>query len=241
MSKPEPEPCTLLPWDTDFWGVRVGRVEGSELTAERAAAVDAWAAENDVACLYFLAGEEPATAHAAEEAGFRFMDVRVELTRASAERAADPRIRAFEADDLDELRAIARSSHRITRFYADPRFPRERCDDLYDTWITQSSQGWADAVLVARNDGRPAGYVSCHADEAQGRGSIGLVGVAEHARGSGLGAALVDAAVDWCARRGLGKVAVVTQGRSARALRLYERCGFAAGALGLWFHKWYAP
>jgi dTDP-4-amino-4,6-dideoxy-D-galactose acyltransferase len=193
-----------------------------------------------VACLYFLAGEEPATAHAAEDAGFRFMDVRVELTRPSAARLPDDRIRAFVPGDLDELRAIARTSHRITRFYADPRFPRERCDDLYDTWITRSAEGWADVVLVAQDVGRPAGYTSCHVDSERGRGSIGLVGVAEHARGAGLGGALVDAAVDWCARRGLGEVAVVTQGRSARALRLYERCGFAAGALGLWFHKWYS-
>lgn len=234
------EPCTLLSWDTEFWGVRIGRVEGGELTAETAAEVDSWAAVNEVECLYFLAGEEPSTAHAAEEAGFRFMDVRVELTRPSAARLPDDRIRAFDPGDLGELRAIARTSHRITRFYADPRFPRERCDDLYETWITQSAEGWADVVLVAQQDGRPAGYTSCHVDDARGRGSIGLVGVAEHARGSGLGGALVDAAVDWCARRGLGEVAVVTQGRSARALRLYERCGFAAGALGLWFHKWYA-
>jgi dTDP-4-amino-4,6-dideoxy-D-galactose acyltransferase len=234
------EPCTLLPWDSEFWGVRIGRVEGGELTAESAAEVDAWAAAKDVACLYFLAGEEPSTAHAAEEAGFRFMDVRVELTQSSAAREPDPRIRPFEPGDLDELRSIARTSHRITRFYADPRFLRERCDDLYETWIARSAEGWADVVLVAQHDGRAAGYTSCHADEAAGRGSIGLVGVAEHARGSGLGTALVDAAVDWCARRDLDEVAVVTQGRSARALRLYERCGFAAGALGLWFHKWYA-
>jgi dTDP-4-amino-4,6-dideoxy-D-galactose acyltransferase len=235
------EPCTILPWDTEFWGVRIGRVEGGDLTGERAAEVDAWATANEVACLYFRAGEEPSTAHAAENAGFRFMDVRVELTRPSATRAPDGRIRPVEPGDLDELREIARTSHRITRFYADPRFPRNRCDELYETWITQSAEGWADVVLVAQHDGVAAGYTSCHVDEAQGRGSIGLVGVAEHARGSGLGAALVDAGIDWCARRGLDEVAVVTQGRSARALRLYERCGFAAGALGLWFHKWYRP
>lgn len=233
------EPCTILPWDTEFWGVRIGRIEGNELTVETAAEVDGWAAANEIACLYFLAGEEPSTAHAAEEAGFRFMDVRVELTRPSETRRPDERIRPFEPEDLDGLRAIARTSHRITRFYADPRFPRARCDELYETWITQSAEGWADAVLVAQGGGRAAGYTSVHVDEGRRRGSIGLVGVAEHARGSGLGRALVDAAVDWCARRGLDEVAVVTQGRSARALRLYERCGFSAGALGLWFHKWY--
>jgi GNAT superfamily N-acetyltransferase len=207
------------------------------MTPEGAAGLEAWASANDVACLYFLAGEDPATAHAAEDAGFRLMDVRVGLARASAPAAADDRVRAFEPDDLPTLRAIARASHGVTRFYADPRFPRERCDDLYEAWITRSVEGWAEAVLVAEHDGRPAGYLSVHADDAGA--SIGLFAVGEAARGNGLGAALVERSIAWTAERGLPRIAVVTQGRSAAAFRSYERAGFAVESLGFWFHRWY--
>jgi dTDP-4-amino-4,6-dideoxy-D-galactose acyltransferase len=235
------EPCELLPWDTEFWGARIGRVAGGGMTAARAEEVDAWARENGVRCLYFLAdGEDTGAAHAAENAGYRLMDVRTELARAASPEPAEG-VRPFRPSDLEALRAIARESHRQTRFYADPGFPDERCDDLYDVWITRSTEGWADAVLVAESAGRPAGYVSCHADEDEGNGSIGLIAVAEWARGAGLGATLVRAAVDWCADRALGEIRVVTQGRSVPALRLYERCGFTAASVGLWFHKWYAP
>ena len=230
--------AALLPWDTEFWGVRIGRVEGDTMTAARAAELDEWAAANEVACLYFLAGEDPATAHAAEDAGYRLMDVRVGLARPSAPAEGDPRVRPFEPGDLDALRAIARTSHGATRFYADPRFPRERCDDLYDVWITRSTEGWAEIVLVAEDAGRPAGYLSVHAGD---RASIGLFAVAEEARGSGLGGALVEAAVGWAAERGHREIDVVTQGRSAAALRVYERRGFAVESLGFWFHKWLAP
>jgi GNAT superfamily N-acetyltransferase len=219
--------------------VRIGRVEGDAMTADRAATVAGWAAANGVACVYFLSGEDAAAAHAAEEAGFRLMDVRVGLARATEAAPADARIRPFEPADLPALREIARTSHRVTRFYADPRFPRERCDDLYDTWIVRSTEGWADAVLVADHAGEAAGYISCHADEAAARGSIGLFAVAESARGSGLGASLVRAAVGWCAARGLPQIGVVTQGRSAAAFRVYERSGFAVESLGFWFHRWY--
>lgn len=228
--------AALLPWDTEFWGVRIARAEGDTMTAERAAGLEEWAAANEVACLYFLAGEDPATAHAAEDAGYRLMDVRVGLARRAAAAAADPRVRPFDPNDLDALRAIARASHGATRFYADPRFPRERCDDLYDVWITRSAEGWADAVLVAEDSGRPAGYLSLHAGET--RASIGLFAVAEEARGGGLGGALVEAAVGWAAERGLGEIDVVTQGRSAAALRVYERQGFTVESLGFWFHRW---
>ena len=70
----ETAPCALLPWDTEFWGVPIGRVEGEELDAERLRAVDAWADANGIACLYFLAGPDAATGHVAEAGGFRLMD-----------------------------------------------------------------------------------------------------------------------------------------------------------------------
>ncbi|MGH3102481.1 MAG: GNAT family N-acetyltransferase [Gaiellaceae bacterium] len=231
----EVEPGELLSWDTDFWGVRIGRVVGGTLPA----GVDAWAAANAVDCLYFLAGEEPVAAHDAERAGFRLMDVRVELARPAEAGGEHAAVRPFNPADVETLQQIARTSHRLTRFYADPRFPPERCDDLYDVWIARSCEGWADAVLVADDGGAPVGYVSCHADDAAGRGSIGLIAVDAAARGRGLGAALVRAAVGWCGERGLRDVSVVTQGRSVPALRLYERCGFGVAELGLWFHKWY--
>jgi dTDP-4-amino-4,6-dideoxy-D-galactose acyltransferase len=234
------DPCTVLDWDNEFWGVRIARVEGDTLTTESAAHVDAWAERHGIDCLYFLARSDDApTAHAAEQAGFRLMDVRIELERSSGGDSAADAVRASRPDDVAALRAIARVSHRGTRFYADPRFPRARCDDLYDIWIERSCAGWADVVLVAEHQARPAGYVSCHLDTASASGSIGLIAVAETARELGLGRMLVDGAVAWCAGRGARTVTVATQGRSVGALRLYERCGFRIESLRLWFHKWH--
>ena len=127
----------------------------------------------------------------------------------------------------------------MTRFYADPGFPDERCDDLYDTWIARSLEGWADGVLVAEVDGRPAGYVSCHLDGAARAGSIGLIAVDADARRGGMGVALSRAAVAWCRERGAEEMSVVTQGRNAAALRTFQRAGFLVDSIGLWFHKWY--
>jgi dTDP-4-amino-4,6-dideoxy-D-galactose acyltransferase len=206
------------------------------MTPERAAEVDEWAREHDVTCLYFLAdSRDAATAHAAEAAGFRLMDVRVELRRPAAAEALEG-VRDARPEDRDVLRAIARGSHGITRFYADPNFPDERCDDFYDTWISRSLEGWADGVLVAEHVGRPAGYVSCHLGPP---GSIGLIAVDESARGGGLGVVLARAAVGWSAARGVETMSVVTQGRNAQALRTFERAAFRVHSLELWFHKWY--
>ena len=222
-------PAELLEWDTDFWGVRIARVTGSP----RAAA--SWARANGVACLYYLApADDPARSHEAEAAGYRLMDVRVELARTPAPSSSTAR--PHHAQDVDVLAAIARASHRTTRFYADSRFPKGRCDDLYETWIRKSCAGWADAVLVVGPQGSPAGYVSCHADDRTG--SMGLMAVSEAARGEGIGAELVRAAVDWCAGNGLEEVTVATQARNVAAQRTFESCGFRTASVGLWFHRW---
>jgi dTDP-4-amino-4,6-dideoxy-D-galactose acyltransferase len=232
-------PCTLLPWDTDFWGVRIARVEGSRLTPPLLERVDEWSQENEVSCLYFLADATDApTALTAEDGDFRLMDVRVELRRRAGPEQVN-RVREAREDDTEPLRAIARASHGITRFYADPRFSNARCDDFYDTWITRSLGGWARQVLVAERDDRAVGYVSCHLDDAESLGSIGLIAVDERARGGGIGVSLARAAVDWCAAAGAETVSVVTQGRNVNALRTFERAGFVVHELGLWFHKWY--
>jgi dTDP-4-amino-4,6-dideoxy-D-galactose acyltransferase len=197
----------------------------------------AWARANGVTVLYYLASaRDPEAAHAAEAAGYRLMDVRVELMRLATEEPSVARV--HEAADVGVLRAIAGASHGATRFYADPRFPDERCDSFYETWLVRSCEGWADAVLVAEAEGEAAGFVTCHADRSAARGSIGLIAVHESARGRGIGAELVRGAVDWCARRGLREVAVVTQGRNVAAQRTFESCGFRVESVGLWFHKW---
>jgi dTDP-4-amino-4,6-dideoxy-D-galactose acyltransferase len=152
-------------------------------------------------------------------------------------------VRPATSADVPALRRIARESHRDSRFYFDPRFPRPLCDLLYERWIQASCEGYADAVLVTGTEGSPMGYVTCHLDHASAgpAGRIGLLGVDAAARGGGLGGQLVRGAMNWFASRGAAAVSVVTQGRNIGAQRLYQRCGFVTRDLHLYFHKWYTP
>lgn len=217
--------------------MRIGRVLGDRLDPDR---VDAWARDNRIACLYLLSRDEPGAAAVAEGAGFRLMDVHVELARTAAGGNA-PSLRKARPGDEPVLRSFAREHHRITRFYADPHFPDDRCDDLYETWIVRSLQGWAEAVLVAELDGRVVGYMTVHADTGALRGSLGLASVARDTRGQGIGKELVHGALGWCTDHGLVEVSVATQARNVPALRTFEACGFRIRSVGLWFHKWYEP
>jgi dTDP-4-amino-4,6-dideoxy-D-galactose acyltransferase len=235
------ERCRILEWDSNFFGFRIGRLFGSHLSPDDAGQAVQWCREQGVKCLYFLAGaEDSATSLAAENAGFRLVDIRCTYTYNLSTRrplAATPAIRPFEPSDLPHLQQIASSSHGSSRFYYDRRFDRKRSSDLYAAWIERSCRGWADAVYVAGFTGLPAGYVTCHLD-AHKAGSIGLIAVDPQFQGRGLGQQLTCAAISHLSRRGARRVDVVTQGRNIRSQQMYQRCGFVISTVEIWYHLW---
>ena len=86
------DPCTILEWDSAFWGVRVAKVQGDSLTEERVCDIATWCNGNDIRCLYFLARpDDPTTTRVAEESHFRFVDLRMTLEhRCSGMRTMGP-------------------------------------------------------------------------------------------------------------------------------------------------------
>ncbi len=231
--------CQLLNWDTEFFGMRVARLNRAQPTAaEMRSALD-WCAAENISCLYLLTGSnDPETTRLAEECGFHFADIRVTLERSGGDAPSDipSGIRIATEEDVAALKSIAGVSHTDSRFYYDTGFPRERCDELYRVWIEKSCRGYAQRVFVAEHQGAPVGYITCHNDEG---GRIGLLGVAENARGLGLGGRLISAALHYFAESKLQRVTVVTQGRNAAAQRLYTRHGFLPLSTELWYHRWF--
>lgn len=235
--------CRLLDWDSAFFGRRIASAGEQSLGREEMESALEWCRARSIDCLYLLvSAEDVATLRLAAAHAFQLVDIRVtyemKLGRVDANAGRAQAIRLAHESDIPELRTIAALSHTDSRFYADGRFDRARCDELYATWIEKSCRGWADAVFVAEHEGSPAGYLSCHA-RASGRGEIGLVGIAPRAQGRGLGRELVGFALHWFAERGLEHVSVVTQGRNVAAQRLYQSAGFRTAVVQLWHHRWF--
>lgn len=232
------EEGTILAWDSEFFGLRIARIEADALRI-RLARVDEWCRRERVDCAYLMLDvDDQAGCDAAHAGGFRLVDVRVTLESGRVDDAVvEPGlIRTAVESDIAALKAIARVSHRATRFYADGRFPLDRCDALYELWIEKSCAGWADVVFVADAGAGPIGYLTCHRRDREGQ--IGLVGVDSASRGHGSGRALLAAAHRWFAAVGCDRVSVATQARNAPGLRLYQSAGMTVRQLQLWFHRW---
>ena len=226
-----------LPWDSEHFGLKIGRVtQSSADTPERAVQ---WATARGLDCLYLLADSGDAeTLRSAAAAGFRMVDIRVTLSAGIPATGDQAGIRAAVTDDFPLLARLAARSHRDSRFYADGRFPRDRCDALFAAWIERSctDPGFAGAVFVAGTAGEPVGYITCSIK--QGVGDIGLIAVEESHTGRGLGGALLAQAHAWFRLQGVERARVVTQGSNVKALRLYQRAGFRVESVQVWFHWW---
>lgn len=232
----------LLPWDSSFFGLRIGRLTVARLAPRSLSEALEWCRSHDIDCLYFLAdSNHRETVQLAESSSFRLVDIRLTLRLSSfpaeTNASADYGVRLFAEADLDSLKAIARQSHSDSRFYFDGGFPKERCEALFETWIERSCRGWAQAVFVAELDGKAAGYCTCHIDG--GVGSIGLAALAAHAQGRSLGRHLIAATISYARQQGISELKVVTQGRNVRAQQLYQKCGFVTDSVMLWYHKWF--
>jgi ribosomal protein S18 acetylase RimI-like enzyme len=236
----EAAPCSYLAWDSEFFGCRIARIHAEALGPRELERIRSWAGREAIDCLYCLVGASDAgSIRAAEDGGFRLVDVRVTRARCldGARFELPEEIGPSRPEDVSALRAIARSSHRDTRFFRDPGFPDERCQALYETWIAKSCAADADAVLVARREGRPVGYLACERD-ARGAGRVSLIAVSEEARGCGFGEGLVRASLGWFSRRGCAQVWVASHAGNVAAARLYERLGFLTTAVQHSYHFW---
>jgi dTDP-4-amino-4,6-dideoxy-D-galactose acyltransferase len=233
-------PAVILGWDSGFWGMRIGRTTPAAVSGEQDQ-LSQWARDHEIDCLYLRCPADDAHAvEAARRFGFRRIESRVEYecTIQRAHSFADDRIRPVLPSDIAAVTNIARTAHRDSRFYADPHFADHRCDDLFATWIVNSCvQELAEWVLVAAVDGHVRGYVAGVRD-SDGAGRIGLIAVAENARGHGIGRSLVAAAAVNFARDGVTVLRVATQARNQSANRLYRRAGFAQMQVSHDLHWW---
>lgn len=210
-----------LEWDSEFWGHPVWRADYPHVGA--------------VGCTYLLVpvGNTPMIADAVAN-GYRIVDVRVTLNRVPTYSGFN----GYEAceSDYGDLCELTRAAIRGTRFFADPNFSNARCIDLYEQCFMRDWHDETGAVLVARDGTKPVGYVTLRPSSATV--SIGLLAVERTHREQGIGAILVNSAVDWAATRHFRSIEVATQGSNIPAQRVYQDQGFKTVKNEIWMHRW---
>jgi len=233
----------VLAWDSDFWGFPIGKLEHSILRKNLADNAFDWCQTNRIRCLYFAAdGSDAETLQCAYQAGFQFVDVRVEMEtyahKGDAMEHPELSVRPVAETDLEAIKAIARSAHCDTRFFKDLNFERVKCAKLYEKWIERDFEVGQLLGFFPHQRANAGGYVT-FTRECPEIARIGLIAVAESLRGCGGGRMLLSAAMSAAAELGAKKIRVATQGTNVAALKLYEKAGFRVSDVKIWFHRWF--
>ncbi|MGD9903859.1 MAG: N-acetyltransferase family protein [Vicinamibacterales bacterium] len=247
-----------LPWDSQFFGVPMGRLDvmlaSPEATAEhleaalaatmaaaRAAGVRHLAARVDVADLR--------TMGVLEGAGFRTMDALVTyIMRPGKDPHPEVRpvgtIRDATPEDTAAIVAITAEAYRgyRGRFHLDPHLSSERADALYLEWARGCAERrLADTVIVAEDSGGAiSGYLAYRRREPVSRLAMPLFG-------GGLGAVRRDSPgaytglIQEGSQRAHAAGAVSecqTQNYNFAVIRIYEVAGFHYVRAEYTLHAW---
>ena len=239
-----------LDWDTAFFGSQMGTVQLADANDREASADRSHRLQGDLrdllrdACAEGYAHltlrlpvDDFAAIWAAEQAGFRLIDVGVDSSFAvGITPLPEPpglQIRDGRAEDVPELADLAADSFLLSRFSVDPFFSTEQVRDFHREWVRNLCAGLAERVLVCDVDGELAGFIACAIRGDQGR--IALIAARADFRRRGLGRSLVSAALHWFATVGARVVQVKTQAQNYPALALYHRTGFTVSQTELTF------
>jgi GNAT superfamily N-acetyltransferase len=235
-----------LPWDSAHFGFPVARIDRGGGGRNDLAAVLGRARDDGVELVYVFADPDEVVAPAIlDRFAGRHVDERVTLAVDLGAQEAAPDSADFATQSAPRreptpaLTELAIEAGTCSRFAVDPRIPAGAFRRLYEVWIRRSCLGEAaDAVLVTTRPGgdEPLGLATLSIDGDAA--SVGLVAVAQAARGRGVGSLTMRRAHDWLRARGVRTATVATQGDNGPALRLYRACGYEEVGRKAIYHFW---
>ena len=143
-------------------------------------------------------------------------------------------VRKAELRDMDALGRLGAMLVRVHYEFDPQRFlaPRPGIESGYASFLGSRIDSPDECVFVADRDAKVIGYIYAALEpmswkELRGpAGFIHDVAVAEEARRSGVGTALMKAAIEWLRERGTPRVLLATAARNQAAHPFFRRLGF---------------
>ncbi|HOM12121.1 MAG TPA: GNAT family N-acetyltransferase [Rubrivivax sp.] len=243
--------ASLVPWDTESFGIPVAQVERIQVRAPRQAEADLrpladWLAQHgirlvscrlDHGCLR--------ESFVLEAVGFRFVEMvyamQIDIDRESVSAAAVPSLhwRMASQEDLSSLGRIAASAFVTGRWTVDWRVGEGLAGKRYADWVGRSLHDPRHEVLVAVYDDEIAGFFIVEVKH-DGSAYWHLTAVAPEFRGRGVGRAMWQTMVGRHAAAGLRSVGTTIAARNIPVVNLYAKLGWRYVSCQMTFH-WADP
>ncbi len=225
-----------LPWDSDFFGLRIGRVDlqtaedAIELTKQQ---------ENLKQQFDMLYIFDPNNVGFSAE-GVRLVDEKILYSKPCEPRKQFPEISFYkDAQPNNDLYRLALVSGGYSRFKLDERLPKGCYERLYTRWIENAcpKNGTNKQILIYQDaQGTAKGMITI--DHTGELGHIGLVAVDTDVQHQGIGGKIMSTLDGYLFERGIKTLEVPTQKANTDACRWYEKNGFTIQSVTPIYHWW---
>ncbi|MEN7547502.1 GNAT family N-acetyltransferase [Rapidithrix thailandica] len=226
-----------LPWDSDFFGIQVARLEVPAPGLAKALSL----LKTEGTDLVYWSTPEAHTGieQVLETYGGQMVVERLTMINRSLPKTyASPNVTMYpEKEACHTLLALGEKCGQCSRYYHDPFIKRQQVDALYRLWVVNSLRGpLANGILVYKDHHRIVGMLSVKVEGDIGY--MGIMAVEDEYRGRGVGKALLQTAIHWFAEQGIQQAYMVTQQGNIPTKSLFEKFGFEEQRKELFYHFW---
>jgi dTDP-4-amino-4,6-dideoxy-D-galactose acyltransferase len=227
-----------LPWDSKFFGKRVGRLRLVESSGIEEPLREA--SRNGYEVLYVYSSDSIQNSLIGE---FRFHDVggQIRFTRHYSENRYREAVHAPEISEYclgfitPELLRIALISGHLSRFKIDPMLPEGSFERLYETWLGKALERRPRSIVYTyMTDGILAGIIT--GEQHGSMFTIDLLAVLPSQQGRGIASMLIQRIQDLCYARAIHSIEVKTQLSNTGAIALYLRNDFTEHDRSFLYH-----
>lgn len=227
-----------LPWDSEFFGIPIGRVDLTGADSASVIAVEAEARDQGIVCLYgSVDSAETDVIFRVQQHGFRFVEAATMFDLRRSEpaipRPPDTDFRVGTTADIPALAGIVERMADWSRFAVDPRFGVEAARRLYAAWLERSARAedGVHSLMVAEQESEITAFIG---RVASPHARVDAVGTTK--RGSGAARYLIEEARAWA-----GDVALLggpIAARNVAALRYVSHCNYRVRDVQYLYHRW---
>jgi len=224
-----------LQWDSDFFGIRVGRVDAcsqEELTSLKSKSLEL---KEQFDLLYLFCPQNLNF----EQNGAVLADEKTIYTKTVECKVSSPDVFVYQPKvPNEELYELALVSGQYSRFKLDENFPKGSFEKLYNRWIEQSVNGnIANVVFVHSTQNHINGMMTVKWDDNEAH--IGLVAVNPNCQSQGIGSILMQSVESYLSKNAnVTKFSVATQWANNKAKHWYEKNGFTIESVTKIYHWW---